>query len=141
MSQLKTEPPVRSMARPIAAGLAALVLGTTLAGCSDLYFDRRDAVTLGAGDAIAANEAEQTIDPWPAHSGNTNLAADGQRMQAAVERYRTDKVVPPVDPMAPQAAVAAQGTSQSTTTGGGSTTSTTSTFVVNASPQPSVASQ
>ena len=39
------------------------------------------------------------IDPWPAHSGNTNIAANGQRMQSAVERYRTNKVILPVDPM------------------------------------------
>jgi hypothetical protein len=78
-----------------------VTLGALLAGCSDpgLYFDRRDTIALSAGDAIAANAAEQTVDPWPAHSGNTNIAANGQKMQSAVERYRTDKVTPPVDPM------------------------------------------
>lgn len=134
MSQLKTEPPVRSMARPIAAGLAALVLGTTLAGCSDLYFDRRDAVTLGAGDAIAANEAEQTIDPWPAHSGNTNIAANGQKMQSAVERYRTNKVTPPVNPTTSDvenqqqaAAAAAQSGGQTISINNGAPSSATTT--------------
>jgi len=141
MLRRKTKPTVRSMARPIAGGLAALVLGTTLAGCSEVYFDRRDSVTLGSGDAAAANEVAQMIDPWPAHSGNTNLVADGQRMQAAAERYRTDKVTPPVDPMAPEAAVASQGASQSPTTGGGSTTSPINTLVINAAPSPTVASQ
>ena len=38
------------------------------------------------------------VDPWPPHSGNTNIAFNGQKMQSAVERYRTDKVTPPVDP-------------------------------------------
>ena len=38
------------------------------------------------------------VDPWPPHSGNTNIAFNGQKMQTAVERYRTDKVIPPVDP-------------------------------------------
>ena len=63
-------------------------------------------VTAHAGDGIAANQAVQVIDPWPPHSGNTNLVFNGQRMQAAAERYRTNTVVQPGDPMAPQAVVA-----------------------------------
>jgi hypothetical protein len=123
----------------IATGLFAVVLGTLLAGCSDIYFDRRDPIALGAGDAIAANEAMQTIDPWPAASGNTNIAADGQRMQAAAERYRTDKVVPPVDPMAPSAPVqAAQSNSQTQTTASngpsGTSSTTTTSLVISAAP-------
>ncbi len=78
-------------ARLITASLTAIVLGITLCGCSDFYFDRRDTISLGAGDAIAANAAGEIIDPWPPHSGDTNIAANGQRMQAAVERYRNDK--------------------------------------------------
>ena len=99
MCRPRTKPIVRSRTRPIAAGLAAIALGTTLAGCSDLYFDRRDTVALGAGDAIAANEVAQTIDPWPAHSGNTSLAFNGQKMQTAVERYRTNTPWVPVTPV------------------------------------------
>ena len=64
-----------------------------------MYFDHREGVTSGAGDAVAANEAMQTIDPWPARSGNPNIATNGQRMQSAVERYRTNNVTQPVDPM------------------------------------------
>jgi len=100
-----------------------------LGGCSDLYTDRRDTIALGAGDAIAANNALQTIDPWPPYSGNNNLAFNGQRMQAAVKRYATDKVTPPVDPMAPQGATQStptnySGTSSPTTTMSPSTTAT-----------------
>jgi len=40
------------------------------------------------------------VDPWPSRSGNTNIAFNGQKMQSAVERYRTDKVTPPVSPFA-----------------------------------------
>ena len=29
------------------------------------YFDRRDTITLGAGDAMATNRVTQMIDPWP----------------------------------------------------------------------------
>ena len=34
------------------------------------------------------------IDPWPPYAGNRNIAFDGERMQAAAERYRTNKVTP-----------------------------------------------
>ncbi len=89
----------RACSRLIAAALGAATLGAVLGGCSDLYLDRRDTISLGAGDAIAANEVEQTIDPWPAWSGNTNIATNGQRMQSAVEHYRTNTEVQPIDPM------------------------------------------
>jgi hypothetical protein len=87
------------MGRLIAATLASAALGAMLGGCSNLYMDRRDEVGLSAGDAIAANNAMQTTDPWPAHSGNTNLAFNGQRMQTAAERYRTNTPWLPVDPV------------------------------------------
>jgi len=38
------------------------------------------------------------VDPWPPDSGNKNIAFNGQKMQAAQERYRTGKVIQPVDP-------------------------------------------
>ena len=34
---------------------AALVARRPLAGCSDIYFDRRETIALGADDAVAAN--------------------------------------------------------------------------------------
>jgi len=81
--------------RPVAI---AVTLGAMLAGCSDIYYDRRDTIALSGGDAIAANAVAQTVDPWPAHSGNTTIAFNGQKMQSAVERYRTNKVTQPVKP-------------------------------------------
>ncbi len=53
---------------------------------------------LDSGDAVAANSITQMVDPWPANSGDKNIAFDGQKMQAAVERYRTGKVIQPTDP-------------------------------------------
>jgi hypothetical protein len=79
---------------------AAAAVAVPLGACSDLYVDRRDTIALGAGDAIAANKITQMVDPWPAASGNKNIAFNGQKMQSAVQRYRTDKVIPPADPMA-----------------------------------------
>lgn len=79
-----------------------LLLATPLGGClsSDLidpqgYLDRRDTISLHAGDAIATNKVTQMYDPWPAYSADYNLVTNGQRAQAAVERYRQNRVIPP----------------------------------------------
>jgi len=104
---------------------AAVIAGAMLAGCSDpgLYLDRRDSIALSAGDASEANKVAQVVDPWPAHSGNTNLAFDGQRMQTAVERYRTNRVTPPVDPMMMQVANPTPPTAQTNSLSNTSSTS------------------
>lgn len=92
-----SRPRTNGIARLIGGCLAGITLGASLTGCSDLYLDRRDSIALSAGDAIAANEVEQMIDPWPAQSGNKNVAFNGERMQSAVERYRQNKVTAPQD--------------------------------------------
>ena len=74
--------------------IAALAATTLLGACTDMYLDRRDTVSFGAGDAVAVNKVTQMVDPWPARAGDRNIAFDGERMQAAVERYRTNKVTP-----------------------------------------------
>ena len=75
--------------------LAVLALAAPLLGaCTDMYLDRRDTVSFAAGDAVAVNKITQMIDPWPPYAGNRNIAFDGERMQAAAERYRTNKVTP-----------------------------------------------
>jgi hypothetical protein len=90
-----SRPGINGTRRAIAA---TVMLGALLAGCSsDIYFDRRDTIALGAGDAVAANQVEQMVDPWPPNSGNRNLTFNGERMQRAVECYRIDKVTQPVD--------------------------------------------
>jgi hypothetical protein len=72
------------------------VLGASLlaAGCSDIYFDRRDTVSFAAGDAKTVNALTHMVDPWPPRAGDRNIPHDGERMQAAAERYRTNKVTP-----------------------------------------------
>jgi len=75
--------------------LAVLALVAPLIGaCTDMYLDRRDSVSFGAGDAVAVNKITQMIDPWPPYAGNRSIAFDGERMAAAAERYRTNKVTP-----------------------------------------------
>ena len=84
----------RSETRTIAAVVA---MATAVAGCSDMYFDRRETVSLGAGDALAINKVTQMVDPWPRNSNN-NIAFNGQRLQAAQDRYNRGKVITPVLP-------------------------------------------
>src|SRR5262245_50378447 len=77
---------------------AVVVLGATLGGCSDIYFDRRETVALGADDHIAVNRASQMVDPWPRYVGNKNIAFNGERMQGAADRYQRHEVIRPVPP-------------------------------------------
>jgi hypothetical protein len=77
-----------------AALLAALGASALTGACSDMYLDRRETVTFGAGDAPAHNALVHMVDPWPRAAGNRDLTYDGERMQAAAERYRTGKTTP-----------------------------------------------
>jgi hypothetical protein len=95
---------------------AAILLGVTLGGCSENYFDRRDTVTLYSGEAMAANRVTHTIDPWSAASGRRNIAYNGEKAASASERYRTGKVIAPVNALTStsyQAAAQAQSNNQS----------------------------
>jgi hypothetical protein len=87
---------------------AALAAGVLLGGCSDIYYDRRETIALGGSDALVSNRAIQTVDPWPRHSENRNLAFNGQRSQSAVERYQHNKVIEPVSVTTSSAVSAAQ---------------------------------
>jgi hypothetical protein len=72
-----------------------LTLASLLGACSDIYTDRRDTIGLSAGNALASDKAIQTIDPWPPASADRNITYNGQKMQKAVERYRTGHVIQP----------------------------------------------
>jgi hypothetical protein len=72
----------------------ALVATTGLAGCTDMYLDRRDTVSFAAGDAVASNKVTHMVDPWPVRAGDRNIPHDGERAAAAAERYRTNRVTP-----------------------------------------------
>jgi hypothetical protein len=66
--------------------LVAAPLAMLLGACS-AYTDHGDTIDRSAGDAIAANVAIQTIDPWPYASSKTGISADGKRVARATERY------------------------------------------------------
>jgi len=87
-----------------------------LGGCSEYYFDRRDTITLYSGDAVATNRVTQMIDPWPVASGRRNIAYSGEKAAIASERYRTGRVIPPVNATTSSAAYAAAPPAQPTAT-------------------------
>jgi len=107
---------------------AIVALGVLLGGCSDIYFDRRETIALGADDAVASNRVTHMVDPWPPHSANRNLAFNGERMQAAQERYRHNKVTPPVNMTT--SSVAYQQATQAAASANTATTTTTTTTPV-----------
>jgi hypothetical protein len=74
--------------------LAVAVLLTAVAGCSE-YIDRRDTIALSGGNAVATNVVTHMVDPWPRDSANRNIAFNGAKLETAVERYRTNKVITP----------------------------------------------
>lgn len=59
------------------------------------WFERRDSITLQAGDAVAANQAVQMRDPWPPYVANRNIRFNGAVMQGAIERYEAGEVIEP----------------------------------------------
>jgi hypothetical protein len=83
--------------RPFSNALRTFALGallSVLGGCSE-YIDRRDTIARSGGNAVATNVVTQMVDPWPPESANRNIAFNGPKMQAAFERYRTNRVVTP----------------------------------------------
>jgi hypothetical protein len=54
------------------------------------YFERKDTIVSGAGDAKNVNAATHIIDPWPRYVGNRRIPMNGERAAGAVERYRTN---------------------------------------------------
>jgi hypothetical protein len=82
--------------------VAALVLPAT--ACSS-YVNRNDGVSASAGDAVAANAAIHTIDPWPATAANTDIPSDGRHVRPSIQKYlRAEEAVPKpavADAMAP----------------------------------------
>ena len=84
----------------IKAAAVTVVIATAVTGCSDIYYDRRETISLGAGNALATNKATHTIDPWPPYAANDRIAFNGQRMQSAQDRYKRGAPITPVLPTA-----------------------------------------
>ncbi len=71
------------------------VTAVALGGCKTYgndegarYLQRKDTVTLSAGDASRANAVAQTLQPWPPGVGDRNIPIQGTRAARAMECYR-----------------------------------------------------
>lgn len=67
---------------------AALISIAALSGCQQ-YLERRDLVSPYAGDAVARNASNQTIDPWPRYVYDTDIRTSSERQAGALKRYHT----------------------------------------------------
>jgi hypothetical protein len=65
-----------------------------LSGCAE-YFDRRDTIALSSGNAVATDKVTHMVDPWPPVSADKNLEFNGERMENAMQRYRTNRTYEP----------------------------------------------
>ncbi len=82
--------------RVLAFTVAALSASSTmLIADDDTHFGHSDFITRQAGDAVAANIAAQTIDPWPKEVKDRKLDVDGKRAEVAIKRYEQNKSIPP----------------------------------------------
>jgi hypothetical protein len=85
--------------------LTSILAVLAVAGCSglwgddefDRYFQHTDRITLSAGNAKEVNAAAHMLTPWPPGVGDRRIAADGARMQRAIERYH--RGARPPDPL------------------------------------------
>jgi hypothetical protein len=79
--------------------IASALVAWLAAGCTaeqrHEYLAHSDTQTLGAGDAVAANKATHTINPWPVQAQNTQIDMDGKRAQLATKRYETNTSIQP----------------------------------------------
>ena len=112
--------------------LSVLSLAFLLGACSDIYFDRRETIGLAAGDHSATNAVAHMVDPWPRHSANRDIAFNGEKMQSAVERYRTNRVIQPVN--ATTSSVAYQQAQQAAATANAAQTGATNMPLQSSSP-------
>ena len=65
---------------------AAALFALSTAACTD-YVERRETIAAHAGNAVAANRAIHTIDPWPPGSSRTEIEVSGRRVVDAIDRY------------------------------------------------------
>src|SRR6188508_1163967 len=71
------------------------VAALTLGGCQTYgndegarYLQRKDTVTLSAGDASRTNVIAQTLHPWPPGVGDRRIPMEGARAKRAMDCYR-----------------------------------------------------
>lgn len=74
--------------RRIATAAAVLASATLVVGCAeDDALGYRETLTFGSGNAMAANRAIHTIDPWPHAAANQTIPGNGPRTEKVIEVY------------------------------------------------------
>lgn len=81
--------------------LLVLIVASLVSGCAD-YMNHRDSITFGLGNAVEANQAIHTQDPFPPQAERTRIASDGKVIRRVVTEYQNggSVVVQPVPAMA-----------------------------------------
>ncbi len=75
----------RGMTRWVAFGAASLAL-LAVVSCRQ-YLQRADTVNFAGGEAVAANKAIQTIDPWPPEAFRRHHTTSAKRLVVGREHY------------------------------------------------------
>lgn len=81
--------------------MAVILLGVPLASCQTYgndqmsqYLQRKDGVTLSAGDAQQVNIAAQTLHPWPPGVGDRRIPMEGTRAVRTIATYNCTEGAP-----------------------------------------------
>lgn len=70
-------------------GLTTVLAVSVVVGGCNQSTARRDSIAPSFGNAMAANTALQTVDPWPRNVEDTHIHTDGTKATNAIERYHT----------------------------------------------------
>src|SRR5262245_26587044 len=76
--------------------LGIALLAPLLGACDPTIYRDSGTPAPGYGNAVSQNNAVMIIDPAPASAANTEVDLDGRRAGLAIERYRSGKIIPPV---------------------------------------------
>jgi hypothetical protein len=139
MSSMRCRSKTDFGARRGALAIVSVAASLAIAGCSSTvgfddpfadYLQRTPLVSTSGGDAQAANIAMQTSTPWPRHSNDTNIPANGARIVKVINRYESGS--------AGAGAGASEGSTPSAASPGpGPTTGASTGMTASPSPQPS----
>ena len=83
--------------------ISALSLALLLAGCQENLV-RSDFISPNAGDAVAVNASNQTIDPWPSYVYNTRIETSAERQSVAIKKYNAGPTGPAAAGVSPSSA-------------------------------------
>lgn len=76
--------------------LSIAFLAIAAAGCDPTIYRESGTPAPGYGNSVRTNAAVMIVDPQPVSAANTDIDLDGRRAGLAIERYRQNKVIPPL---------------------------------------------